>query len=71
MRLAPWPTDIWEQLEVGCVAGLMTRFCEEELLPPGPGFCTRICTVPAVAAVPAAVSCVEETKVVASAVEPI
>src|SRR5271165_1535681 len=66
---APWPTDIWLHAEV-CVEPLTWRFCAEELLLPGSGFCTVTEKVPAEVALPVAVSCVEETKVVASAVVP-
>jgi len=61
LRLAPWPTDIWEQLEEVCVEPLTWKFTEEELLPPGLGFCTAMAKVPAEEAVPVAVSCVAET----------
>src|SRR5579863_1434818 len=49
------------------------RFTPEEVLAPGAGLCTVIVCVPACAlvAVPAAVSCVDETYVVVSAVVPI
>src|SRR5215831_19150406 len=68
LRLAPWPTDICEQLEV-CTDPLTWRFCAEELLAPGPGFCTVTENVPGEMPLPVAVSCVEETKCVVSGVE--
>src|SRR5215469_2926854 len=66
-RLAPWPVDICEQLEV-CVEPFTWKFTPEEALLPGSGFCTITENVPALPAVPVAVSCVDETNVVASAV---
>src|SRR5271165_4682048 len=69
LRLAPWPTDIWEQLEA-CCEPLTVKSCADEGLLPGSGFSTVTENVPAEVASPVAVSCVLETKVVASAVLP-
>ena len=65
LRLAPWPVDIWEQLEV-CVDPFTWKLRAEDVEPPGSGFSTATVKVPAEAAFPVAVSCVEETKVVVS-----
>ena len=67
LRLAPCPVDIWEQAEF-CVGPLTWKSIEAEVALPELGFCTATGKVPAVGAVPVAVSCVEETKVVESGV---
>lgn len=67
LRLAPWPTDICEQLEV-CCEPFTSKLSPEEVLLPGSGFWTVIAKVPAEVTLPVAVSCVEETKVVESGV---
>jgi hypothetical protein len=64
-RLAPWPRDIWLQLEEAWVVAPICRFTEFEVLAPGSGFPTDIGKLPAVAAVPVAVRWVGEIKVVA------
>src|SRR5208283_2610759 len=69
LRLAPWPTDIWEQLEV-CWEPFTVRFWAEEELLPGSGFCTVMEKVPAEVALPVAVSFVAESNVVERAVVP-
>ena len=67
LRLALWPTDICEQLEL-CWEPFTTKFKAEEELLPGSGLDTAIGKVPAELALPMALSCVEETKVVESTV---
>ncbi len=69
LRLAPWPTDIWEQLE-DCCEPLTVKFWADEELLPGSGFSTVTEKVPAEVALPVAVSLVLETKVVERAVLP-
>lgn len=66
LRLAPWPVDICEQAEF-CVEPLTWKSSVGEVALPGLGFCTATGKVPAVEALPVAVSWVEETKVVESA----
>src|ERR1700741_1114983 len=66
-RLALGPVDICEQLEVW-TEPFTWKFSVEEVELPGSGFSTAMVNVPAVEALPVAVSCVEETKVVERAV---
>jgi hypothetical protein len=66
LRLAPCPVDMPEQLEV-CGEPLTWKLMAEDSELPGSGFCTTMENVPEEEAVPVAVSCVEETKVVESA----
>ena len=66
-RLPPWPVDICEQLDVW-TEPFTWKFSEEEVELPGSGFSTAMGKVPAVEALPVAVSCVGETKVVESVV---
>ena len=63
LRLAPCPVDMPEQLEV-CGEPLTWKLTAEDSELPGSGFCTTTENVPEEEAVPVAVSCVEETKVV-------
>lgn len=62
-RLEPWPSDICEQLEVW-TEPLTWKLIADEVVLPGSGFWTVIENVPALAALPEAESCVDETKVV-------
>ena len=64
-RLAPCPVDICEHDDV-CVEPFTWKFSGEEVEEPGSGFSTDSANVPAVVALPVAVSCAEETNVVES-----
>jgi hypothetical protein len=68
-RLAPGPREIWLQFEEAWVADPTCRFTALETLAPGSGFSTVTGKLPAAGAVPVAVSCLEEIKVVAIAAE--
>ena len=63
-RVAPWPSDIWLQADGSGGVPLTWKLRAEDWLLPGSGFSTTTEKVPADAALPVAVSCVEETKVV-------